>query len=81
MEVEIGRVNLFDSLESVRRTSTKVFCFGLLVIVSGLIFGTPLIAHIGWAVAGIALILGLGTAIFKQLFAARIPFEIVDKER
>jgi tetratricopeptide (TPR) repeat protein len=81
MEVEIGRVNLFDSLESVRRTSTKVFCFGLLVIVSGLISDTPLIAHIGWAVAGIALILGLGTAIFKQLFAARIPFEIVDKER
>lgn len=80
MDVEVGRVNLFDTLEGIRRTSVRIFCFGLIIIGVGLISDVTMVTNIGWAVSGVALVIALTAAIFKQLFASRIPFELMDKE-
>jgi tetratricopeptide (TPR) repeat protein len=80
MELELGRINLFDTFDGARRTSIKVLCFGLLIIIIGLTSGVVLITEIGWAVAGIALFISLASAVLKHTFATRIPFELVDKE-
>lgn len=80
MELELGRINLFDTFDGARRTSLKVFCFGLLVIVIGLTSGVVVVTEAGWAVAGVALFINLASAVLKQTFASRIPFDLIDKE-
>ena len=80
MEVEIGRINLFDSLEGIRRTAVRIFCFGLVVIGVGLILAIEVITNVGWAVGGVALVITIASGISKQMFASRIPFELMDKE-
>lgn len=80
MELELGRINLFDTFDGARRTSLKVFLFGLVSIVTGLVSGVVLITEIGWAVAGIALVISLASAGLKQTFASRIPFELIEKD-
>ncbi|HYJ91922.1 MAG TPA: hypothetical protein VEV84_11480 [Pyrinomonadaceae bacterium] len=80
MEVEIGRINLFDNFDSARRTAFRVFFFGLLVISLGLLLGSDLITDIGWAVSGIAVLIALVATLMKNVFASRIPFDILDKE-
>ena len=80
MELEISRINLYDTFDSVRSTSIKIFCFGLLVLISGLLGNIGLVTEIGWAVSGVALVIGLVSAILKQTFAARIPFSLLDKD-
>jgi len=81
MEVEIGRVNLFDTFDGIRRTAMRIFCVGLPFILIGVTLSTSLVANIGWAVSGIALATAVFSALFKELFASRIPFDLVDKER
>ena len=39
MELELGRINLFDTFDGCRRTSVKVFGFGLALIVIGISSG------------------------------------------
>ena len=80
MGVEIGRINLFDSLEGIRRTAVRIFCFGLVVIGVGLIAAIEVITNIGWAVGGVALAIAIASGISKQMFASRIPFELMDRE-
>jgi len=57
-----------------------VFGFGLLLIFVGLASEVILITEVGWAVSGIALIISLASSGMKQMFASRIPFELIDKE-
>jgi tetratricopeptide (TPR) repeat protein len=80
MELELGRINLFDTFNGARRTSLKVFAFGLILIVFGLTSGVVLVTEIGWAVGAVALVICLASAILKQTFASRIPFELIDRE-
>jgi tetratricopeptide (TPR) repeat protein len=80
MGVEVGRINLFDSLEGIRRTAVRIFCFGLVVIGVGLISAVEVITNVGWAVSGVALVIAIVSGISKQMFASRIPFELMDKE-
>jgi tetratricopeptide (TPR) repeat protein len=79
MELEIGRINLFDTFEGVRRTSRRIFAFGLIMIPSGLIV-SPIVTDIGWAVSGVSLLIWLAATILKQFFAARIPFDLLEKD-
>jgi len=80
MELEIGRINLHDTFDGARSTSIRIFCFGLFVIALGLASFEYLITDIGWAVAGLSLLIWLGSSLLKQSFASRIPFELLDKE-
>jgi len=80
MELELGRINLFDTFDGARRTGLKVFVFGAALLIGGLVSGIVLLTEIGWAVAGVALIISLASAVLKQTFASRIPFELIDKE-
>ena len=80
MELEIGRINLFDTFEGARRTTLKIFGFGLALVISGLLMSAELLANIGWAVSGVSLLIWLGATILKHSFAARIPFELLDKD-
>lgn len=80
MELELGRINLFDTFDGARRTSLKVFLFGGTLLFVGLTSRVVLLTEIGWAVAGIALAITLASALLKQTFASRIPFELVDKD-
>jgi len=80
MELEIGRINLYDTFDSARSTSIKIFCFGLFVIALGLVSYENVITDIGWAVSGISLLIWLASSLLKQSFASRIPFELLDKK-
>ena len=80
MELELGRINLFDTFDGARRTSLKVFVFGSALLIGGLTSGIVVLTEIGWAVAGVALVISLASAVLKQTFASRIPFELIDKE-
>jgi tetratricopeptide (TPR) repeat protein len=80
MGVEVGRISLFDSLEGIRRTAVRIFCFGLAVIGVGLISAVEVVTNVGWAVSGVALVIAGASGISKQMFASRIPFELMDKE-
>jgi tetratricopeptide (TPR) repeat protein len=80
MELELGRINLFDTFDGARRTSVKVFGFGLALIIIGISSGVVLITDVGWAVSGIALAISLASYALKQTFASRIPFDLIDKE-
>jgi hypothetical protein len=79
MEVEIGRINLFDNFTGISRTAFRIFLFGLLVVAGGLLLSSSIIADIGWAVSAISMFTWLAASLLKNVFASRIPFEMLDK--
>ena len=79
MEVEIGRINLYDNFAFASRTAFKVFFFGLLVIPLGLLLGSSLVTDIGWAVSGVSMLIAIGASVMKSVFSSRIPFDVLDK--
>ena len=80
MELEIGRINLYDTFDGIRKTTVRIFAFGLLLLVSGLLGSIAVVTDIGWAVAGVALVISLAAGLLKQAFASRLPFSLLDKE-
>jgi tetratricopeptide (TPR) repeat protein len=81
MELEIGRINLFDTFEGARRTSTKVFVSGLPLIIMGIALENELVAEVGWAVSGISLVIGFACSGLRHAFESRIPFELMERDR
>ena len=79
MEVEIGRINLYDNFAAASRTSFRIFFFGLLVIPLGLLLTNALVTDIGWAVSGVSMLIAIGASIMKSVFSSRIPFDMLDK--
>lgn len=80
MDIEVSRLNLYDNLEGARRTSRKVFIFGIAVIASGFALAIEPIIDVGWAVSAVSLVIWLATSLFRHMFASRIPFELLDKD-
>jgi len=80
MDVEIGRLNLLNSLSRSAQTSLRIGLWGLPVIMFGLLVGDSLITDIGWAVSAVALIAWMVLSIASRFFVERIPFEIVNEE-
>lgn len=80
MDVEIGRLNLLNSLSRSARTSLRIGLWGLPVIMFGLLVGDSLITDIGWAVSAVALIAWMVLSIASRFFVERIPFEIVAED-
>jgi len=80
MELELGRINLFDMFSGARRTSMRIFLFGLVLILLGLFVAGEIVTEVGWAVSGVALVTCVASTLLRQTFASRIPFEMLNKE-
>lgn len=75
MEMEIGRVNLLETLEAARKTCLKISLAGFPFIIVGLTVFDDLIANIGWAISFVALVAWLGLMLSQNLLSSRIPID------
>lgn len=80
MELEIGRVNMLDTVETFKRSALRIAVFSFPMIVVGLIFEDEVVANIGWAVSTVSLLIWTGLIVTTRLLAQRIPFELVDTD-
>jgi tetratricopeptide (TPR) repeat protein len=80
MEMEIGRINLLETLARSKKTSLKIALLGFPAILVGITLSEDLISNIGWAVSSIALMSWAGLLMSHNLFAERIPYELVEEE-
>jgi tetratricopeptide (TPR) repeat protein len=80
MDMEIGRINLLETLERSKRTSLRIAVLGFPVILIGLVFDNNLIANIGWAVSSVALLIWVGMIMSINIFSSRIPYELVEED-
>ena len=80
MEMEISRINLLETLERSKRTSLKIAFLGFPAILIGVTLSENLVANIGWAVSAVALAIWTGLVLSLNLFAERIPYELVEEE-
>lgn len=78
MELEVSRMNLLDTLATVRGSALRIAVVGIPVIVIGILFEEHLVANIGWAVSLISLTVWTTVIILSHMLAARIPYELVD---
>ena len=81
MDLEIGRVNLLETLEGSAITSLKIAALSIPFIVVGWLFGNKVVSDIGWAVTAVALLIWSGLTVGQRLFRSRIPFEIYESEK
>ncbi|MFN6964107.1 MAG: tetratricopeptide repeat protein [Pyrinomonadaceae bacterium] len=81
MDVEIGRLNLLNSLTRASRASFRLGLWGLPVIAFGIAVGDHLIANIGWAVSGVAFVASAGLSVLSRFFVERIPYHIVEQNK
>ena len=79
MELEISRLNLLDSLDSIKRTSLRIAIIGFPAIVTGLLVQDYLIANIGWAVSLISFTTWAGMILGINMLSARIPYDMIEK--
>ncbi|KXK03320.1 MAG: Tetratricopeptide repeat protein [Acidobacteria bacterium OLB17] len=75
MEMEVGRVGLLETLQSLRRTLLRITSFGLFVLAVGIAAADGLITNVGWAISGIALAVWLGLKISSGLLSDRIAYD------
>ncbi len=80
LDMEIGRVEMLESLDGLKRSSLRIALFGFPVIICGLLIDDSLIANIGWSISAIALLIWTGMNMGAKLLAARIPYDIVESD-
>ena len=80
MEVEVGRVNLLESLENAKRTVLRITSFGSVPLLFGLLVEDTLFADIGWAVTTVALLIWIGLVISVRFLSTRIPHDLVESD-
>lgn len=80
MELEIGRVNLLDSLDRTKMTVFRIALFGIPLIVAGIAFGETIVADLGWAVSAISIFIWLIISLARRMFVPRIDFDLLDDE-
>lgn len=80
MELEISRMNLLDTLDSVKRSSLRIAIVGFPAIILGILTGDSLIANIGWAVSIVALSVWAASILRGHMLSTRIPYDLVDTE-
>jgi tetratricopeptide (TPR) repeat protein len=80
MELEIGRINLLDTLDRLRRSTFRFALLGIVVIILGLALPNDLVANVGWAISAISLIIWIVTLIMSRMLAPRIPFELMEAD-
>lgn len=80
MELEISRMNLLETLQSIQRTTLRIAIIGFPFIAAGVILEDNLIANLGWAVSIISLVVWAALILLKNILSARIPFHLVEDE-
>ncbi len=80
LDLEVHRVNLVNSLAKAGRTSLTITLFGLIPLIFGLVADDFLLADVGWAVSGIALVIWCGLKVVSRMLASRIPYDIAATE-
>lgn len=80
MELEISRMNLLDTLETVKRSSLRIALIGFPAIIFGVIAEDHTVANIGWAVSIISLTVWATMIILGHMLSARIPYDLVEEE-
>lgn len=80
MELEIGRVNMLDTVESSKKTALRITFLALPAIVFGVVFEDGLIANIGWAVSTVSLLIWTGLIITARMLSQRIPYDLVESD-
>lgn len=80
MELEIGRVNLLETVETSKKTTLRITFLALPTIIFGVLFEDNLIANVGWAVSGVALAIWTGLIVTQKMLAQRIPYDLVESE-
>ncbi|MBP7415544.1 MAG: hypothetical protein KA831_02740 [Pyrinomonadaceae bacterium] len=78
MELEIGRVNLLDTLERSKRTTLNITFLSFPLIAVGLFFEDALVANIGWAASTVSLMIWTGLIISARMLSHRIPYALVE---
>lgn len=80
MDLEISRINMLETLENSKKTVLKIALFAFPLILVGVAGEDDLIANIGWAVSSIALVIWVGIIIGGNIFAERIPLDLIEEE-
>lgn len=80
MDLEISRINMLETLETSKRTVLKIALFAFPAILVGVVGEDSLIADIGWTIASVSLVIWVGIIIGENLFAERIPLDLVEEE-
>ena len=80
MELEIGRVNMLETVERSKKTVLRIACIGFPAIIFGIVMEDSLIANIGWAVSAVSLLAWTFLLFATQLLSQRLPHNVVTEE-
>jgi tetratricopeptide (TPR) repeat protein len=80
MEMEIGRVNLLDSLDRWKRISLRLAFIGFPAIAVGLVYDDALIANCGWTLSTASLVLWTLIMLGRRVFAPRISMDLLEED-
>lgn len=80
MEVEVGRVNLLESLENTKTTVLRIASFGFVPLIFGLVVEDTLFSDIGWAVTAVALLIWIGLIVSVRFLSTRIPYDLIESD-
>ncbi len=79
MELEISRLNLLDSMDSVKRSALRIAIVGFPAIAIGLLIEDSLVTDIGWAVSLFSFTIWAAMILGINMLSARIPYDHTDK--
>lgn len=80
MEMEVSRINMLDTLERSKKTTLKITFCGFPLILVGIVLEESLVAHLGWAVCSVSLLIWAGLIMSQRMLSGRIPLEMVPEE-
>ncbi len=80
MDLEIGRVNMLETVENSKKTALRIAFFGFPAIAIGVLLEDTLIANIGWAISAVSLLIWTGLIMTTRMLAQRIPHELVGSD-
>lgn len=78
MELEISRMNLLDTLDTVKGAALRIALIGVPVIVVGILAVEHMIANVGWAISLVALVVWCAVIVLSHMLSARIPYDLVE---
>ena len=81
MDLEIGRVNMLETVERSKRTVLRIALYAFPLIAAGIFFEDSLVANIGWAVATVALLIWTGLIITLRMLSQRIPYDLMPSDK
>lgn len=80
MELEIGRVNMLETVEGSKKTALRISFFAFPLIVVGVLFEDALVANLGWAISTVSLVIWAGLIMSTRLLAQRIPYDMLESD-